>query len=73
MPHSGWGVPGGGTVDSLYEALRAAVEFETLAAQTTDPHIKAVYLNLARRYRELGAKEIDVGRHLPRRNAANNS
>ena len=58
MPHSGGAshAVGGPTVDNgAYEALRSAVEFEVLAAQTRDPHIKTAYSNLARRYRELGA------------------
>jgi hypothetical protein len=45
-----------------YEVLKSAVEFEVLAARTSDPHIKAAYLKLARRYREQSVGEMATER-----------
>jgi hypothetical protein len=60
MPHSGGASAVGALVDIRYEVLKSAVEFEALAAASPDPHIKAAYANLARRYRELGTGELQT-------------
>ena len=64
MPHSGGAFRGEATVDDNfnYEALKSAVEFEALAARAADPHIKAAYLKLARRYRAQSAGEMRIER-----------
>ena len=48
-------------MDAVYDVLRSAAEFETLAARSADPHVKAVYLKLAQRYRDRGGEKPVAG------------